>query len=111
MPEQGPIDDPVKARQLAAALNRAADEADWAAGVNTHPRVAYRDLRVGDILAPHTDYRGDDESEAAICVSVKRVGTMVKPTWQAIATGETWTFMNHEECELTLMRRGPATEQ
>jgi hypothetical protein len=99
---------PAQARELAAALLRAADEADWSAGVNTYPDVPAGELRVGDVLRPSVDYRGDDNDETAVCAAVmKRIDApYLRVTWRDPA-GETWTSTMHERESVCLMRRGP----
>ncbi|WP_405620347.1 hypothetical protein [Streptomyces sp. NBC_00076] len=100
---------PAQAREIAAAFLRAADEADWAAGVNTYPDVPAEELRVGDVLRPSVDYRGDDNDQTATCTAVmKRTDApYLRVTWRMLESGETWTSTMHERESVCLMRRGP----
>lgn len=101
--------EPAQARELAAALLRAADEAEWSAGVNTYPEVAAGDLRIGDVLRPSVDYRGDDNDQTAVCTAVlKRIDApYLRVTWRTQGSSETWTSTMHAKESVCLMRRGP----
>ncbi|MGW6638528.1 hypothetical protein [Streptomyces cyaneofuscatus] len=99
---------PGEARKLAAALLRAADEADWSSGVNTFPEVPAGSLRTGDVLTPHTDYRGNDSEAGMVCESTTYVnGPYMTVVWRDTANGETLTSSLHEKEIVHLLRRGP----
>ncbi|OSC76468.1 hypothetical protein B5180_01555 [Streptomyces sp. BF-3] len=97
-----------EARELAAALLKAADEADWSSGVNTFPEVLAGSLRVGDVLTPNTGYRGNDPEAGMVCESATHVnGPYMTVVWRDEANGETITSNLHEKEIVHLLRRGP----
>lgn len=89
---------PAQARELAAALVRAADEAENSA--SSEPvSVKARDLRRGDV-------RDGDRSMTVDRVKVDEGISTAHVTWRSDA-GRTWTQSYATDTEIRLRRRGP----